>query len=100
MSDFGLTERLLRRDRQLLILLIVTLFVLAGLYTINGVGMRMTALQMTAMSNMRDMPGPRSPGDWHAACPPDRIECGQSVQVDIREIHNLNIGNPVSPDCK
>lgn len=64
MSDFGLTERLLRRDRQLLILLIVTLFVLAGLYTIHGVGMRMTALQMTAMSNMRDMPGPRSPGDW------------------------------------
>ena len=64
MSDVGLTERLLRRDRSLLIAMIAILFVLAGLYTVYGVGMRMTALQMTSMRGMRDMSGPRSPGDW------------------------------------
>jgi predicted metal-binding membrane protein len=64
MSDLGLTERLLLRDRRLLIVTIGMLFVLAGLYTIYGVGMRMTALEMTAMRDMRDMPGPRAPGDW------------------------------------
>jgi predicted metal-binding membrane protein len=64
MSEVGLTERLLRRDRSLLIFMIAILFVLAGLYTVYGVGMRMTALQMTSMRGMRDMSGPRSPGDW------------------------------------
>ncbi len=64
MSDLGLTERLLLRDRRLLIVTIGVLFVLAGLYNIYGVGMRMTTLEMTAMRDMRDMPGPRSPGDW------------------------------------
>ncbi len=39
---------------------------LAGLYTVFGVGMRMSALEMTAMSGMRDMPGAGSPGDWSA----------------------------------
>ena len=64
MPDFGLTERLLLRDRWLLIVMIGVLFLLAGLYTIYGVGMRMTALEMTAMSGMRDMPGPTAPSDW------------------------------------
>ncbi|MHA6344397.1 DUF2182 domain-containing protein [Roseivivax sp. CAU 1761] len=64
MADHGLTERLLRRDRSLLIAMIGMLIVLAGLYTVHGVGMRMSALEMTAMRGMRDMPGPQIPGDW------------------------------------
>lgn len=64
MADIGLTERLLRRDRKLLIVMVAILFVLAGLYTIYGVGMRMTALQMTAMREMRDMPGLKALGYW------------------------------------
>jgi len=39
---------------------------LAGLYTVFGVGMRMTAIEMTAMSGMREMPGVVRPGDWSA----------------------------------
>ncbi|MBK0328492.1 DUF2182 domain-containing protein [Rhodobacteraceae bacterium F11138] len=50
----------------MLVALIGLLFGLAGLYTIYGVGMRMTALEMTAMRNMRDMPGPGTPGVWSA----------------------------------
>lgn len=64
MADIGLTERLLRRDRKLLIVMVAILFVLASLYTIYGVGMRMTALQMTAMREMRDMPSLKAPGYW------------------------------------
>jgi predicted metal-binding membrane protein len=44
--------------------LIGLLFVLAALYTAFGIGMRMTALEMTAMSGMRDMPGGGPPGAW------------------------------------
>jgi predicted metal-binding membrane protein len=66
MSSDGLTERLLRRDRQVLVALIGMLLVLAGLYTVFGVGMRMSALEMTAMSGMRDMPGAAKPGAWSA----------------------------------
>ena len=66
MSAHGFTERLLRRDRFLLVTLIGLLFALAGLYTVFGVGMRMSALEMTAMSGMRDMPGVVRPGDWSA----------------------------------
>lgn len=40
------------------------LFALAGLYTVFGVGMRMSALDMTAMRGMRDMPGPGIAGEW------------------------------------
>ena len=62
MSD--LVERALRRDRLLLVCAMGLLFFLAGLYTVFGVGMNMTALDMTRMAGMRDMPGPRAPGDW------------------------------------
>ncbi|MCR9111088.1 MAG: DUF2182 domain-containing protein [Rhodobacteraceae bacterium] len=43
------------------------LFVLAVLYTVYGAGMRMTAFEMTAMRDMRDMPGPLIPGVWSVA---------------------------------
>jgi predicted metal-binding membrane protein len=64
MAEGGLAERVLRRDKIAVVVLIGLLFVLAGLYTVYGVGMRMTALEMTAMRGMRDMPGPRAPGSW------------------------------------
>lgn len=64
MTNSGVTERLLRRDRGVLLVLIGVLFLLAGLYTVYGAGMNMTALQMTAMRSMRDMPGPNAPGTW------------------------------------
>ncbi|WP_347312871.1 DUF2182 domain-containing protein [Defluviimonas sp. SAOS-178_SWC] len=60
----GLTESILRRDRALLVALIGLLFVLAGLYTVYGLGMGMTALEMTAMRGMKDMPGASAPGAW------------------------------------
>ena len=61
MAETSLTEQVLQRDRLLLIALIGLLFALAGLYTVFGVGMRMTALEMTAM---RDMPGMGIPEVW------------------------------------
>ena len=64
MVEMGMAERLLRRDRILLAAIIGVLFLLAGLYTIYGVGMNMTALEMTAMSGMKDMPGLSKPGAW------------------------------------
>ena len=64
MNTSGATERLLQRDRAVLISLIGVLFLLAALYTVFGVGMNMTALQMTAMRGMRDMPGTSAPGAW------------------------------------
>ncbi|KUF08796.1 DUF2182 domain-containing protein [Pseudoponticoccus marisrubri] len=66
MTESPLAERLLRRDRALLLGLLALLFALAGFYTLFGVGMRMSALEMTAMSGMRDMPGPVAPGAWSA----------------------------------
>ena len=64
MAEGGLAERVLRREKIAVLVLIGVLFVLAGLYTVYGVGMRMTALDMTTMRSMRDMPGPGIPGDW------------------------------------
>lgn len=64
MNTSSTTERLLRRDRAVVIALISVLFLLAGLYTVFGVGMNMTAVQMTAMRGMRDMPGVNAPGSW------------------------------------
>jgi len=65
-GDRSLTERLLLRDRIVLVAIIGLLFALAGLYTIFGVGMRMSALDMTAMRGMRDMPVPGIAGQWSA----------------------------------
>ncbi|MDK3019226.1 DUF2182 domain-containing protein [Pseudodonghicola flavimaris] len=64
MGDAVLMERVLRRDRLLLVALLALLVVLAGFYTVFGVGMRMSAMEMTAMRGMRDMPGGAVPGDW------------------------------------
>lgn len=60
-------EAVLKRDRALLVSAIALLFLLSGLYTVYGVGMNMSAVEMTAMSGMKDMPGPASPGDWPVA---------------------------------
>ena len=65
MEQEGSIERLLRRDRLVLIALIATLFGVASLYTILGIGMRMSALDMTAMSGMSDMPGGDVAGSWN-----------------------------------
>ena len=59
-------ERLLRSDRALLLTALAILLVLAGLYTVFGVGMEMSALDMTAMSGMTDMPAMSTPGHWSA----------------------------------
>lgn len=64
MTEGGLTERLLRQDRGVVIAAIIAIFTLAGVYTIFGAGMRMSSLEMTAMRGMSDMPGPNAPGDW------------------------------------
>ena len=64
MHKLSTAERLLRRDRAVLVALFVVLFLLSCLYTVFGVGMNMTALEMTAMSGMRDMPGAAVPGQW------------------------------------
>jgi predicted metal-binding membrane protein len=65
MAQQSLTERLLKRDRMVLAGLLLALFSLAALYTVFGVGMRMTALEMTAMRDMRDMAGPGVAGVWN-----------------------------------
>lgn len=65
-APMGVTERLLRRDRALLGFLLVVLFSLAGLYTVFGVGMGMSALEVTAMRGMRDMSGAPGLGQWSA----------------------------------
>jgi len=64
MTQQSLAERVLRRDRLTLMALIGVLFVLAGLYTVFGVGMRMSALDMTAMRGMKDMPMSGMAGAW------------------------------------
>lgn len=66
MDGQSLAERLVRRDRVIVALMIGVLFLLAALYTISGIGMDMSALDMTAMRGMADMPGSRSPGVWTA----------------------------------
>ncbi len=58
---------------MVLVSVLALLFALAGLYTIFGVGMRMTALEMTAKPDMRAMPGmagmpaAEAPGRWSGA---------------------------------
>ncbi|WP_425052288.1 DUF2182 domain-containing protein [Psychromarinibacter sp. S121] len=58
----GLVEAALRRDRAVLVGAMGLLFLLAGLYTVFGIGMNMTALDMTRMAGMRDMPSMRPAG--------------------------------------
>jgi len=60
----SLVETALGRDRALLIGAMAVLFLLSGLYTVLGVGMDMSAIDMTRMAGMRDMPGMREAGSW------------------------------------
>lgn len=57
-------EAVLKRDKLLVAGALVLFFLLAGLYTVLGVGMEMSAQRMTEMRHMRDMPGALVPGDW------------------------------------
>jgi predicted metal-binding membrane protein len=67
MRETSVTEQVLRHDRRLLVVLIALLFALALVYTVFGIGMRMSALEMTAMGHMRDMPAQGVvPGVWSA----------------------------------
>ncbi len=43
-------ERLVRRDRMIVMLAVAAIVVLAGIYTVTGVGMNMSALEMTKMT--------------------------------------------------
>jgi predicted metal-binding membrane protein len=60
----SLVETALGRERALLIVAMAVLFLLAGLYTVFGVGMDMSAVDMTRMAGMRDMAGMREAGAW------------------------------------
>lgn len=62
----GATERLLRRDRAILLTALSLLLLLTGIYTVFGVGMNMSALETAARSSMTDMPGMSMPGHWSA----------------------------------
>ncbi|NDW02716.1 DUF2182 domain-containing protein [Salipiger sp. PrR002] len=66
MTWISAVERILKKDRSLLVGMIGLLFVLAGLYTVLGVGMETSSLEMTAMRGrgMHEMPGTRLAGDW------------------------------------
>lgn len=65
-APLGVAERLLRHDKALVGFFLGLLFVLASVYTVAGVGLNMSALQMTAMRGMRDMPESGTPGNWSA----------------------------------
>ena len=60
----NLVETALGRERALLIGAMAILFLLSGLYTLFGVGMEMSAIDMTRMAEMRDMAGMRQAGSW------------------------------------
>jgi len=60
----GAAERLLRRDRAILLAALAILALLAWLYTVSGVGMNMSALEMTSMPGMGDMADMAAPVGW------------------------------------
>ncbi|WP_138473114.1 DUF2182 domain-containing protein [Poseidonocella sp. HB161398] len=64
MTELSAVERLLCRDRVLLVSAMGVLFLLAGLYTILGIGMEMSSLEMTATGGMRDTTRMHEPGAW------------------------------------
>jgi predicted metal-binding membrane protein len=66
-GEAGLLERLLARERLLVGGALTAVCLIAAAYTVAGVGMDMSALTMTAMSSMRDMPGGREAGAWTPA---------------------------------
>lgn len=50
MADGGVAERLLKRDRTVVLAAIVGIVAIAALYTVLGIGMPMSAIEMTAMA--------------------------------------------------
>ena len=57
MGPDGATERLLRRDRTIVIVAIMAMTAIASTYTVLGVGMDMPAYKMTRMPGVRDAGG-------------------------------------------
>ncbi len=49
-GDLSLVERLVRRDRMIVLAAVAAIVLLAGIYTVLGVGMNMSALDMTRLS--------------------------------------------------
>jgi predicted metal-binding membrane protein len=64
-DDIGLVERLASKDRMIVMLAVFAIVVLAGIYTVTGVGMNMSALDMTNSIGTRMQMG--KAGDWTAA---------------------------------
>jgi predicted metal-binding membrane protein len=58
MAEAPATERLLRRDRSIVVAAIAAMVLLAGVYTLLGIGMGMSAWEMTTMLGV----WPASPG--------------------------------------
>jgi len=52
----GLAEKLARRDRLIVLFAVALILLLAALYTLFGVGMNMTAIEMTRMARPVGMP--------------------------------------------
>ena len=52
LDNTTLVERIVRKDKAIVILALGLIFVLAGVYTVTGVGMNMSALEMTRMANL------------------------------------------------
>ena len=50
-AELSSLERLLRRDRQIVVVALVSVGALAWLYTIAGVGMGMNAFEMSSMES-------------------------------------------------
>ncbi len=75
MADLGLAERLLRRDRAVVLASMAIIFGITGIYTVLGLGMPMSAIEMTSMTTRAGPAGMASgspmdmmmaPADWSA----------------------------------
>jgi len=55
-TDKGVVERLVGKDRMIVILAVVVIVALAGIYTVTGVGMNMSAFEMTTIANSTGTP--------------------------------------------
>lgn len=70
MADRGVTERLLRHDQAIVLLAIAGVVVVAATYTVLGLGMPMSAIQMTTMADTgmgeMGMPSMLMPVAWSA----------------------------------
>ena len=49
-ADISMVERLVRKDRMIVLLAVAAIVLLAGIYTVMGVGMNMSALNMTRIA--------------------------------------------------